>query len=156
MSSLTCPECNTDIAVIGTRVASMLRHMVNAGELTVGEARAELASAPLPADAAELLATWVLDRADQGDHWRAGDPETLACGCVLSYDREQVDRRCRSVRPVCSTCRGITVGIVPGPCQTCRPTPCQLDQVHEHRPSLAPGPTALADRPCTEECRRLA
>lgn len=69
-------------------------HMINSGCLSVGEARAELNHGIARRETIELLASWVLDRADQGDHWRAGDPERLPCGCVVSYDREQTDTRC--------------------------------------------------------------
>lgn len=77
-----------------TRTRELLFRMINEGEISVGEAREELAKGLLPRDAQELVASWVLDRADQGDHWRAGDPERLLCGCVVSYDREQIDTWC--------------------------------------------------------------
>jgi hypothetical protein len=93
---LTCTECGARILVLGTtRTYALVAHMVNAGEISVGEAREEL-DGPLPGDAAAFLAGWVLERRDQGDHWRAGDPETLRCGCRISYDRTQVDERCET------------------------------------------------------------
>jgi hypothetical protein len=91
---ITCTECGAEVLIIGTRIATLLNHMVNAGEISVGEARQELASGFLPADAVEALAGWVIARSDQDDSWRAGDPEALPCGCVVSYDREQVGVRC--------------------------------------------------------------
>lgn len=84
-----------------SRYADMIFRMVNNGDLSVGEARAELASPLCTPDVAAILAPWVMDRAIQGDHWRAGDPELLPCGCVVSYDREQVDTRCDGPRSTC-------------------------------------------------------
>jgi hypothetical protein len=90
-----CPECDIDVLVLGTMTYTMLLHMVNKGEITVGEARAELATRSLlDMDSRELLASWVLDRADQGDDWKAGDPVTLPCGCRVSYDGTQHDAVC--------------------------------------------------------------
>lgn len=81
--------------IIGCRTYSLLSHMINAGEITVGEARKELhENIALTMAERELLAGWVLDRAEQGDDWRAGDPVTLPCGCRVSYDGEQVDQEC--------------------------------------------------------------
>lgn len=77
-----------------TRTCELLFSMINKGEISVGEAREELARGLLPADARELVAGWVIERADQGDSWRAGDPVVLPCGCRVSYDGEQVDTQC--------------------------------------------------------------
>lgn len=93
---ITCTECQTPILIIGTRMASLLNHMVNKGEITVGEAREALNDVTLDRQSIELLAGWVLDRADQGDNWKAGDQETLPCGCVVSYDRTQLGSQCES------------------------------------------------------------
>jgi hypothetical protein len=100
---MTCTECGASILIIGTRMASLLNHMVNKGEITVGEAREALNDVTLDAQSRELLAGWVLDRAEQGDHWKAGDQETLPCGCVVSYDRTQVGSRCETDRCVLSS-----------------------------------------------------
>lgn len=94
-TSDTCPECGVSYSIIGCRTYSLLNHMINAGEISVGEARKELHENVLLTMAEkELLASWVLDRADQGDEWRAGDPVTLPCGCRVSYDGEQLDTQC--------------------------------------------------------------
>lgn len=99
---MTCTECGSDIIIIGTRGYSLLRHMVNAGEITVGEARAELSSPVLTDEERSFLAGWVLERSDQGDHWKAGDQETLTCGCIISYDREQIGSHCGTAACVLS------------------------------------------------------
>src|SRR3954471_20310883 len=93
---MATPQCCMDVmnaAAPGQRTFWLLNHMINSGELTVGEARAELASPLLDADSAALLAGWVLDRADQGDDWRAGDPVRRANGIVTAYVDECVDPR---------------------------------------------------------------
>jgi hypothetical protein len=88
----TCSECGVRSIRVGSMAATMLRHMINAGEISVGEARAEMNSNLLPRDAVEELAGWVIHRADQGDEWRAGDPEVLPCGCRVAYnDIEQIE-----------------------------------------------------------------
>lgn len=88
----TCLACGETYLILGTRTYAMLRHMINAGEITVGEARDTLRQEFLTTDERELLAGWVLDRADQGDDWKAGDPESLPCGCRRGYsDIEQLD-----------------------------------------------------------------
>lgn len=89
-----CIACGAKVLVIGTVTRTMVSHMINAGEITVGEARAELASLTLPNDAREELAGWVLHRADQGDDWKAGDPETLPCGCRVAYSLAEVEVNC--------------------------------------------------------------
>jgi hypothetical protein len=95
-----CTECGVSYEALPykTRAARLLAHMVNAGELTVGEAKAELAAdfgvATFDAEAREILAGWVLARADQGDDWAAGQPVTLTCGCRVSYDATQPERNC--------------------------------------------------------------
>lgn len=91
---MICPECSARLLILGSRTYTLLSHMVNAGEITVGEAREELRSNLLDANTREMLAGWVLERSDQGDNWKAGDQETLSCGCVISYDRTQVGERC--------------------------------------------------------------
>lgn len=94
-NTTTCPDCGTSYLELGpTRTYAMLTHMVNAGELTVGEARDELTNGILDQASAAFLAGWVTDRADQGDSWRAGDPVTLPCGCRVSYDGTQADAQC--------------------------------------------------------------
>jgi len=99
-----CPECGAHLLVLRTMHYTMLDHMLQAGEITVGEMRDEISDpitqALLGPEDLSLLAGWVLHRADQGDDWRAGDPEVLPCGCrVAYYDPEQVER-CGS--PVCT------------------------------------------------------
>lgn len=89
-----CPECKVECLVIGSVTRTMLSHMINAGEITVGEAREELRAGFLPRDAQEELAGWIIARDDQGDDWKAGDPVTLPCGCRVSYDGEQIDVQC--------------------------------------------------------------
>lgn len=89
-----CTTCGLEVLVIGTVTRTMVSHMINAGEITVGEARAELDAGFLPADAVEELAGWVLHRADQGDDWKAGDPEVLPCGCRVAYSFAEVEVNC--------------------------------------------------------------
>lgn len=95
---MICPDCEKSLLVLGSRTYTLISHMVNAGHISVGEARDELRSNILDSDSREFLAGWVLERSDQGDHWRAGDQETLPCGCIISYDRTQVGERCESDR----------------------------------------------------------
>lgn len=86
---MTCPDCGeTFVAVTGTRYYAMISHMVNKGEITVGEARAELANPLTDDNTAAFLAGWVMDRADQGDDWKAGMPVRLPNGAVVDYDDE--------------------------------------------------------------------
>lgn len=89
----TCHECGVRCIRIGSMSHTMINHMINAGEITVGEARAELEqSVVLPQDAVQALAGWIMARADQGDDWKAGDPEVAPCGCRFGYaDPEQVE-----------------------------------------------------------------
>lgn len=80
-------------SVPGRRTFDLLFHMVNNGELTVGEARAELQSNILDRASVEFLAGWILDRADQGDGWRAGDPVVRPDGKRVAYVDECVADR---------------------------------------------------------------
>lgn len=90
-------QCGAEVRTTTGWVShDLLFHMINSGCISVGEARVELQTLTLRRETQELLASWVLDRAEQGDHWRAGDPERLSCGCVVSYDREQVDTQCET------------------------------------------------------------
>lgn len=100
-TSITCTECGASIFIIGTRMASLLNHMVNKGEITVGEAREALNDVTLDRQSRELLAGWVLDRAEQGDNWKAGDQEQLSCDCIVSYDRTQVGYNCDNRTGLC-------------------------------------------------------
>lgn len=72
---MTCTKCGVKISAFGpTRMFDLLRHMVNYGEITVGEAKAELESPVLDSASRELLAGWVLARWDDGDDFRATPP----------------------------------------------------------------------------------
>jgi hypothetical protein len=77
-----------------TRTYELIFRLINEGGITVGEARQALEHCWLDRESRELLAGWVMDRADQGEDWRAGDPIVIECGCRISYDHEQVDTRC--------------------------------------------------------------
>lgn len=70
----TCTECGRQIVRhFRSRTYDLIAHMVNYGEITVGEARDELRRgmmARLDADVADLLAGWVLDH-EGDDEYRA-------------------------------------------------------------------------------------
>jgi hypothetical protein len=88
----TCPECGESYGFpVPTRFYAMVSHMVNKGEITLAEARAEMATC-IDRDTAAFLAGWVMDRADQDDAWRAGDPVRLSDGRVVAYADENMAR----------------------------------------------------------------
>lgn len=83
-----CPECHENYGFpVPSRFYAMVSHMVNKGEITLGEARAELATC-IDRDTSAMLAGWIMDRSDQDDSWRAGDPVRLPDGTIVAYGDE--------------------------------------------------------------------
>ena len=74
----TCPECGNKYSWTpgkSTRVDAVVRHMIEAGELTLGEARAEMRGGLVSRDTQAYIAEWSLwaHDLDLPDTYRRGD-----------------------------------------------------------------------------------